>query len=203
MTNSESSVSSISDSSSSSLGTPPSSVPSSPTNLKSGRSNGVRLDPAPDEVDPISLIGKTLIGVRRSPTHPNVVLLFSDKSSFQIRVDGYNPQYPGIKKEIELSQRCAEVFPARGGSSSVELTIDHCASISMLDKAFDARGSRECYWEQSHRSIAFKFKQRDGWHCVWAMLAENEEYGQCIFRNFEDVYLARSPPRHKKKRSQA
>jgi len=196
-----SSVSSISsDSSSSSPTTPPSSLQSSPTKRK--QPIYIRLDPVPDGIDPRSLIGKTLINVRRSPTHPNVVLSFSDKSSFQIRVDGYNPQYPGIRKEIELSERCAGVFPVRGGSSDVELTIENCAPISLLDKAFDARGGRKSYWEQRHMGIAFKFKQREGWHCVWAMLAEIEEHGECIFRNFEDVYLCRSPPqRHSKKRS--
>jgi hypothetical protein len=127
------------------------------------------------------------------------VLHFSDKTSFQVKVDGYSPQYPGVRKEIELSERCAQVFPAKGGYSKVELTIDHCTCVSLLDKAFDGRGGRESHWEQSHLGIAFRFKQREGWHCLWAMLAEcEEEEGKCVFRNFEDVYLARSSAPQKK-----
>lgn len=152
----------------------------------------------------MTVVGKTLVSVRRSLTHPNVVLVFSDKSSFQIRVDGYNPQFPGLQKEIELSDRCAEVFPARGGSSETELTIDRCASVSMRDKSFDGRGSQTTSWEQSHQGLAFKFQQRNGWHCLWAMLSESEQQGQCIFRSFEDVYLARSPvQKHKKRNSRS
>jgi len=132
------------------------------------------------------------------------VLSFSDKSSYQIRVDGYNPQYKtGITKEIEFSQRCAEVFPARGGSSKVQLTVDQCAAITMKDKAFDTR-ERETFWEQSHQGIALKFKERDGWHCVWAMLTECEDEGKVVFRNFDDVYLARSTSpvqKHRRKNS--
>jgi hypothetical protein len=160
------SFSSDTSSSHSSLATPP------PSPAKRKPPQSLRLDPAPDEIEPFTLVGKTLVGIRRSPSHPNVVLSFSDKSSYQIRVDGYSPQFEtGITKEIEFSQRCAEVFPGRGESSKLQLTVDRCAAITMKDKAFDAR-EREFTWEQSHQGIAFKFKERDGWYCLWAMLAE-------------------------------
>lgn len=196
---SSSSLSSVSNSNSSPFTTPPSSLPPSPT--KRQRQSNLRLDHAPDAIGPSALVGKTLVSVRRSLTHPNVVLQFSDKSSFQVKVDGYNPQFPGLQKEIELSDRCAEVFPARGGSSATELTIDHCASISMRDKSFDGRGNKPTSWEQTHQGLAFKFAQRDGWHCLWAMLSECEPQGNCIFRSFEDVYIARSAPQKHKKRN--
>jgi hypothetical protein len=166
-----------------------------------------RLDPAPDEVDPVSLVGKTLVQVRRSPSHPSITLHFSDGSSYQIRVDGYNPQFPGLSKVLEMNAQSHGIFPESGGHANVHLTVDRCASIRMRDKAFDARSSKETTWEQAHLGIVLKFKERDGWHCLWAMLADNDNStGLCVFRSFEDVYIAQSPARpfnkgHNKRRS--
>ena len=166
-----------------------------------------RLDPAPDEVNPVSLVGKTLVQVRRSPNHPSITLNFSDKSSYQIRIDGYNPQFPGLNKVLEMNAQSHGVFPESGGQTNVNLTVDRCASITMRDKAFDARGSKETTWDQTHLGVVFKFRERDGWHCLWAMLADSDSStGLCVFRNFEDVYIAQAPTRpfnkgHNKRRS--
>lgn len=190
-----------------------SSSPTTPaTSLSGGRKPTVdtkptRLDPAPDEVNPVSLVGKTLVQVRRSPNHPNIALHFSDKSSYQIRVDGYNPQFPGLNKVLEMNALSTGVFPETGGQNNVNLTVDRCASIRMRDKAFDARGSKETSWDQTHLGVVFKFKERDGWHCLWAMLADNDSStGLCVFRSFEDVYISQTPARpfnkgHNKRRS--
>jgi len=153
------------------------------------------------------LVGKTLVQVRRSPNHPSITLNFSDKSSYQIRVDGYNPQFPGLNKVLEMNGQSHGVFPESGGQTNVNLTVDRCASITMRDKAFDARGSKETSWDQTHLGVVFKFRERDGWHCLWAMLADSDSStGLCVFRNFEDVYIAQAPTRpfnkgHNKRRS--
>ena len=166
-----------------------------------------RLCSAPDEVDPVSLVSKTLVQVRRSPNHPSITLHFSDKSAYQIRVDGYNPQFPGLNKVFEMNAQLHGIFPESGGQTDVNLTVDRCASIRMRDKAFDARGSRETSWDQTHHGLVFKFKERDGWHCLWAMLAENDSLtGVCVFRSFGDVYIAQASARpfnkgHNKRRS--
>ena len=191
-----------------------SSSPSTPVSgLFGGRSKQsantkpTRVDPAPDEVDPVSLVGKTLVQVRRSPNHPSITLHFSDKTSYQIRVDGYNPQFPGLNKVLEMNAQSQGVFPEGGGQTDVRLTVDRCASIRMRDKAFDARSSKETSWDQGHFGLVFKFKERDGWHCLWAMLADNDSStGMCVFRSFEDVYIAQAPARpfnkgHNKRRS--
>jgi len=156
----------------------------------------------------VSLVGKTLVQVRRSPNHPSITLHFSDKSSYQIRVDGYNPQFPGLSKVLEMNAQSHGIFPETGGQTNVNLTVDRCASITMRDKAFDARGSKETSWDQTHLGIVFKFRERDGWHCLWAMLADNDSStGLCVFRSFEDVYIAQAPARpfntkgHNKRRS--
>ena len=169
--------------------------------------NTTRPDPAPDEVGPGSLVGKTLVQVRRSPSHPSITLRFSDGSSYQIRVDGYNPQFPGLDKVLEMNAQSHEVFPESGGQAQVNLTVDRCVPITMRDKAFDARSLKETSWDQTHVGVAFKFRERDGWHCLWAMLSENDgSTGMCVFRSFEDVYIAQAPARpfnkgHNKRRS--
>lgn len=174
---------------------------------QTANTKSTRLDPAPDEVAPVSLVGKTLVQVRRSPNHPSITLHFSDKSSYQIRVDGYNPQFPGLNKVLEMNAQLNGIFPESGGQANVNLTVDRCASIRMRDKAFDARGSKETSWDQMHLGVVFKFKERDGWHCLWAMLADNDSStGLCVFRSFEDVYIAQAPVRpfnkgHNKRRS--
>jgi len=190
-----------------------SSSPTTPaTNLFGGRkqttnTKSTRVDPAPDEVDPVSLVGKTLVQVRRSPNHPSISLHFSDKSSYQIRVDGYNPQFPGLNKVLEMNAQSHGIFPECGGQAEVKLTVDRCASVRMRDRAFDARGSKETSWDQTHLGVVFKFKEREGWHCLWAMLADNDgSTGMCVFRSFEDVYIAQAPVRsfnkgHNKRRS--
>ena len=163
-----------------------------------------RLDLAPDWVAPVSLAGKTLVQVHRSPNHPSITLHFSDNSSYQIRVDGYNPQFPGLDKVLEMNAQSHGIFPESGGQANVNLTVDRCASITMRDRAFDARGSKETSWDHEHLGVVFKFKERDGWHCLWAMLADNDSStGACVFRSFEDVYIAQVPPKrgHRKQRS--
>src|ERR1700722_95200 len=51
-------------------------------------------------IDPADLVGKVLTRVRRSPPHPTLTLDFSDNTTFQILVDGYDPVHRGIPKEL-------------------------------------------------------------------------------------------------------
>lgn len=45
-------------------------------------------------VDPSTLVGKVLTNIRRSSRHPSMQLRFSDDTTYQILVDGYNPTHP-------------------------------------------------------------------------------------------------------------
>jgi len=162
-----------------------------------------------------------LTRVRRSPTHPALTLDCSDGSSFQLRIDGYNPSYPGVPKSLEMDSSLDPIFNPPSGQLLVDLTILDCATITLMDKAHDTRvelqGARHEQWDQHHIGVAFKFLEDStgdasgkgwGWHCVWATLAEyDEERGEgdraCVFRSYDDVYLEslqRSPQRSPKKR---
>lgn len=62
----------------------------------------IRLDSI--RIPPSSIIGKVLVRIRPSPTHPSVNLDFEDETTFQIRVDGYNlvhSTYPQDKLSVK------------------------------------------------------------------------------------------------------
>ncbi|RPD59823.1 hypothetical protein L227DRAFT_468960, partial [Lentinus tigrinus ALCF2SS1-6] len=165
-------------------------------------------------VDPSALIGKRLTRVRRSRTHPCITLHCADGSAFQVLVVGYDPQHRGVPKVLETD---SHVLNPRGAAESahadLRLTISHAASITLSDKAFQARPGpssdggleglglglpkvrtqREDRWTQRHAAFALKFEEEQGWHCVWATMAEYDEQDreQCVFRNYADVYLDR------------
>ena len=56
-------------------------------------------------VDPSLLVGKVLTRLSRSPKHPTLTLDFSDNTTFQILVDGYDPVH-----------RCVLITCAHGNS---------------------------------------------------------------------------------------
>lgn len=80
----------------------------------------------------------------------------------------------------------------------MHLTVQAARYISMKDAALsrDAVG-QELRWNVEHLALAFKFAEKDGWHCCWASMAEhNTSSGQTAYRTFDDVYVeevARSP----------
>nr|GAT45440.1 predicted protein [Mycena chlorophos] len=157
-------------------------------------------------LDPGSLVGRVLKSARRSEKHPSITLAFDDGTRVNVMVDGYSPAYPGVPKELEMSQSLAELFAAN--NSTVDLKVTDCALIELSDKAFATE--RNDQWDQRHLGIAFKFASpgqddvaTEPWHCVWATLVDRDEHGECIFRTYDDVYLEelqRSPrkPRHRK-----
>ncbi|KAH9949557.1 hypothetical protein B0H21DRAFT_99485 [Amylocystis lapponica] len=151
-------------------------------------------------INPSQLVGKVLKLVRRSPTHPNVTLHFSDNTTFQILVDGYDPVHRGIPKEIEMDPDLEPIFNHPEGQCAVDLTISKAAIVTLTDKAF-VLGERESRWDQYHSAIAFKFEEENRWHCVWATLAEYNGRGRtdCVFRTYHDVYLD-TPHRAPRKR---
>lgn len=163
-------------------------------------------------ISPKSLVGKVLKRVRRSQNHPTLTLDFADNTSFQVLIDGYNPSHPGVPKSLEMDPSLDPIFNPPSGHLVVDLTIADCASVTLMDKAYDARrelqGARDEQWDQHHIGVAFKFLEESGtgksWHCVWATLAEyDEEHGTCVFRSFDDVYLEklqRTPQRSARKR---
>jgi len=181
----------------SSFGSSLSTPPPSPTKVRR------RPEPAVG-VDPRDLVGKTLTRVQRSPNHPALTLDFSDNTAYRLLVDGYNPGH-GVPKELEMDDTLDNIFNPPNGQLSVALPIIGCTSITLSDKAFQ----KESRWDQNHLGIAFKFGGGASarWHCVWATLQERDEKDRCIFRSYNDVYLAclqRASPRkifHRKQNS--
>ncbi|KAI0706810.1 hypothetical protein C8T65DRAFT_222992 [Cerioporus squamosus] len=178
------------------------------------RTRALTLDARPHGigVDPSALVGKQLTRVRRSRTHPCITLHCADGSLFQVLVVGYDPHHRGVPKVLEsdspvLNPRSA----AESAHADLRLTISHAASITLSDKAFQALPGpasgalkeggleglakagkqREDRWTQRHAAFALKFEEEQGWHCVWATMAEYDERDRerCVFRNYADVYL--------------
>jgi len=152
--------------------------------------------PKPDTlgIHPSEMIGKVLKRVSRSPKHPTVTLHFTDNTTFQIRVDGYNPMYPGVPKQIETDPALAPIFSRLEDDSDPALfTISHAVMTTLRDRAFEL-GERESHWDQHHSAVAFKFAEEGKWHCVWVTLEEYDRPGRCVFRSFDDVYLDRVEP---------
>ncbi|KAI0743557.1 hypothetical protein C8Q80DRAFT_1068917, partial [Daedaleopsis nitida] len=153
-------------------------------------------------VDPVSLIGKQLTRVRRSRTHPCITLNLSDGTAFQLLVVGYDPHYRGVPKVLESDSPILNPRAA-SGVADLRLTISHAASITLSDKAFqvqpgsgsgkEAGTTKEDRWTQRHAAFALKFEEEQGWHCVWATMAEYDgrDRERCVFRNYADVYLDR------------
>ncbi|EJF65307.1 hypothetical protein DICSQDRAFT_152535 [Dichomitus squalens LYAD-421 SS1] len=156
-------------------------------------------------VDPGSLVGKQLTSVRRSRAHPCITLQFSDGTSYQILVVGYDPHYRGIPKVLESD---SPILNPRGsnGTADVRLTVSHATSITLSDKAFQIRSGpksdastsiqaaslpREDRWTQRHAAFALKFEEEQGWHCVSAVMVEYDDRDKerCVFRNYADVYV--------------
>ena len=153
-------------------------------------------------VDPRELVGKVLTGIRRSPAHPCVTLHFADGTSYQIRVDGYDPRHRGIPKTLESDSNFEPYLNHAGDVLEVCLTIVNAAKVTLSDKAFDA-GGRGSKWDQAHSGIALKFEEDGHWHCVWAQLAEYDESRPmtCTFRSYHDVYLDILRPTTKKQKT--
>ncbi|KAF5370618.1 hypothetical protein D9758_001894 [Tetrapyrgos nigripes] len=165
-----------------------SSVPPSPT--KRTRPPSLRLDHV--GIDPCELIGKVLKCARRSPVHPVITLDFTDNTSFQILVDGYNPRLRGVPKELEMNDSFDQVIAA----GLVDLEIVDCALITLSDKAFDRKQAHDrpdVQWNQQHLGVAIKFAEENPrWHCVWATLREyDDDLQSCVFRSYDDVYIDR------------
>lgn len=153
-----------------------------------------------------AIVGKTLTRIRRSAKHPTLTLDFSDKSTFQVLVDGYDPVHRGVPKGLEMDPSLDHIFNPPNGELRVNLVVADCALITLTDKAFEQKGplpnatglGKELQWDQNHLGVAFKFadQERDSslarWHCVWAKMEEHDEaLGGCVFRSYDDVYLER------------
>jgi hypothetical protein len=142
--------------------------------------------------------------VRRSSNHPTLTLDFTDNTTFQVLVDGYDPLHRGVPKELQMDPSSNPIFdPPNGQLIGIELPIVDCALITLTDKAFERepninvdemrRHLGELTWDQNHLGVAFKFAEENPrWHCIWATLEEyDENIGACTFRSYHDVYLER------------
>ncbi|KAF8558027.1 hypothetical protein OG21DRAFT_1504716 [Imleria badia] len=174
------------------------STPPSPMKLRR-RPVPLRLDSV--GVDPSILVGKVLTKIHRSSKHPSMQLHFSDHTTYQILVDGYDPVHPGLPKQLEMDPMLASLLDAADGQLDVPYTIDDCVLITLTDKAFDSK-PREQRWDQNHIGVAFKFREDRSWHCVWATLTDHES-GQCVFRSYDDVYLDQLQRSPRKRRARA
>lgn len=188
--------------------------PSTPSSSQS-RSRPVSLRLRSIGVKPSLLVGKVLTRLSRSRKHPTLTLDFSDNTTFQILVDGYDPvhryvlsralieivdnvSYRGLPKELEMDSSLEQLLNTPSGQALVEWTIEDCALITLSDKAFESR-EREQRWDQDHIGVAFRFTEDRKWHCVWVTLTDHTN-GTCVFRSYGDVYidqLHRSPRKHR------
>lgn len=151
------------------------------------------------------------------PLYADVIRQANHIILHQLKIDGYNPLFPGVPKSLEMDPTLDPIFNPPSGQLFVDLTIEDCASITLMDKAYDARvelqGTRNEHWDQHHIGVAFKFREdaagdrgRKSWHCVWATLAEyDSQQGGCVFRSYDDVYVDvlhrdRSPQKSPRKR---
>ncbi|EEB89363.1 hypothetical protein MPER_12547 [Moniliophthora perniciosa FA553] len=154
-------------------------------------------------IDPTTLIGKVLNRARRSSEHPALTLDFADNTSYQIKVEGYDPKWKGIPKELEMNESFDDILLSNDGFIGLEV-ID-CAIITLSDKAFERKRSQETdlQWDKRHLGVAFKFAEASPkWHCVWATLTEyDKDMGSCVFRSYDDVYLERLVRSPRKQRS--
>ncbi|KAA1476097.1 hypothetical protein DENSPDRAFT_756023, partial [Dentipellis sp. KUC8613] len=142
-------------------------------------------------VDPARLVGKVLTRIRRSPVHPSVTLDFADHTTFQVRVDGYDPAHRGVPKELETNAALHALVPG-AAPRDVRLTVTHARLVGVRDTAHDLRAASAGRWIVEHLALALRFAEpeADGWHCVWATMAEYDgRFGPCLFRSFDDVYL--------------
>ncbi|KAF9010499.1 hypothetical protein BDQ17DRAFT_1346330 [Cyathus striatus] len=142
-------------------------------------------------IDPSEIVGKVLKRARISSIHPVVTLDFADNTSVQVLVDGYDPQHPGVPKELEMDPYFHEIL---SDGKTVNLEVLDCALVTLSDKAFhrvDSKAPTEVNWDQKHLAIAFRFGEPSPrWHCVWAKMQEyDERLGVCTFRSYDDVYL--------------
>ncbi|GLB37629.1 hypothetical protein LshimejAT787_0406800 [Lyophyllum shimeji] len=124
--------------------------------------------------DPYDMVGKVLRRVRRSSRHPSVTLEFSDNTSFQILVDGYDPMYPGVPKELEIDY---ELRALSNSDAPFDLPVIGCTLITLLDKAFERKlddDARELRWDQKHLGIAFKFaEEAPRWRSTVTSISKN------------------------------
>ncbi|KAF5380401.1 hypothetical protein D9615_004602 [Tricholomella constricta] len=127
--------------------------------------------------DPYDLIGKVLRRARQSAQHPAVTFEFSDNTSFQILVDGYDPMYPGIPKVLDMDSDLQALF---NSGQPLDLPIIGCTFITLLDLAFEAKQNHasDLRWEQQHRGIALKFAEDiPRWRCVGSTMEERDSTG--------------------------
>lgn len=107
----------------------------------------------------------------------------------------------GLPKELEMDPTLASLLDAADGQLSIAFTIEDCVLITLTDKAFVSK-QREQRWDQNHIGVAFKFREDQSWHCVWATLTDHEN-GQCVFRSYDDVYLEQLQRSPRKRRTRA
>lgn len=141
-------------------------------------------------IDPFDIVGKTMRRARLSVSHPAATFDFTDGTTFQILVDGYDPAHPGVPKQLEMDPDLHALLTCK---ELLEITIIGCVLIDLHDKAFEQKpgpDGEEFRWGQQHRAIALKFgEEKPRWHCVWTITEDRDSEGICTFRNFSDLYL--------------
>ncbi|KAI0032479.1 hypothetical protein K488DRAFT_49831, partial [Vararia minispora EC-137] len=142
-------------------------------------------------IDPASLIGTTIVRVRRSPTHPTTSLVLSDGRTFQVRVHGYSPAHAALPRTLETSGALFSATPASPSGRAVRLTVRDARLVALKDTALarSVGSAEERRWSVEHLALAVRFEEEDGWQCVWAAVEEYGERGACVYRTYDDVYV--------------
>ncbi|CAL1707618.1 unnamed protein product [Somion occarium] len=95
--------------------------------FKSKKPESLRIDTL--GILPHEMVGKRLIRVTRSATHPVVTLYFADETSYQVRIDGYNPGHPGLPKAIETDPELEPILNELENNSDMpESKVDQMQS---------------------------------------------------------------------------
>lgn len=141
-------------------------------------------------VDPSEIVGKVLKSIRRSPSHPAMTLHFADKTTYQIRIEGYDPAHPGVPKQFEMDMDLSALL-ASEKAEDLNWTVTKARMFKMLDKGFSELGKERTSWHLDHTALAFQCEETKTWYCVWVCLEERNEWGACVFRNYHDIYLER------------
>ena len=111
--------------------------------------------PEPIGISPCDMTGKMLRSIRPSESHPALTLQFSDNTTYQVRVDGYNPSYPGLPKQIEMSPGLQDLLK-RSSEQDLNLTVLKATIINLEDRGYQG-GRDESSWMKRHAGIALQF----------------------------------------------
>ena len=109
-------------------------------------------------IDPSELVGKVLKSIRRSPSRPTMTVRFADNTTYQVRIDGYNPSHPGVPKQLEMDMDLSSLL-ASEQAEDLNWKVTKARTFKMLDKGFSKLGKKEDSWHLDHTALAFQCEE--------------------------------------------